>query len=365
MPYNHGVYIDENPTTFEQPLNNPSNVQVVFGTAPINLINDPSSAVNKPILVHDFSEAKQKLGYSEAWTNYTLCESMYAALRVVKVAPVVLVNVLDPSTHTTSVTDSSITIENKEAKIDQEGILLDTVIVKDSEGTTTYEKDSDYLIGFDAEGKALISILSGGQAESDTSLLVSYDQLDPAAVDATDIIGGYDDTTNTYSGLELISQIYPKLGVVPSILLSPGYSQDEQVGSLLASKSQKINGSFNATNVLDLEGTTKEAAIQDKTNKIYDDKASVLCWPKIRIGEREFWFSSLVGASISRVAAENDGVPYKSPSNKPLSISNTVNNSGQEVYLDQLQANELNAKGIVTAINMSGWRIWGNNDCCV
>lgn len=359
--YNHGVYIDENPTTFEQPLSNPSHAQVVFGTAPINLLSDPSSAVNTPILVQSFEDAKQKLGYSDDWTNYTLCESMYATFRVMKVAPVVFINVLDPSTHTTSTTDTSLSVQNQEAKLEEKGVLLNTVEVKDEGGTTTYVKDSDYLIGFDADGQVMITLLTGGQAGSATTVQVSYDQLDPTAVSATDVIGGYNDTTNSYSGLELISQVYPKLGVLPSILLAPGYSQDEQVGTLLVAKSSKINGSFNATNVLDLEGATKEEAIQDKESKSYTSETSSTCWPKAKYGSRVFWYSSLVGAAIARVAAENNGVPYKSPSNNPLPISAMVNSDGQEMYLDQVQANELNSKGIVTAINMNGWRVWGNN----
>jgi phage tail sheath protein FI len=34
---------------------------------------------------------------------------------------------------------------------------------------------------------------------------------------------------------------------------------------------------------------------------------------------------------------------------------------GTEVYLDQVQGNYLNGQGIITAININGWRSWGNN----
>ena len=37
---------------------------------------------------------------------------------------------------------------------------------------------------------------------------------------------------------------------------------------------------------------------------------------------------------------------------------------GTEVTLDQPQANLLNGQGIITAINDSGWKSWGNNTAC-
>ena len=37
---------------------------------------------------------------------------------------------------------------------------------------------------------------------------------------------------------------------------------------------------------------------------------------------------------------------------------------GTEVVLDELQANLLNGQGIITAINDSGWKSWGNNTAC-
>ena len=44
-----------------------------------------------------------------------------------------------------------------------------------------------------------------------------------------------------------------------------------------------------------------------------------------------------------------------------LKITATVLADGTEIYLDQQQANLLNGQGVVTAINNSGWRLWGNN----
>ena len=75
----------------------------------------------------------------------------------------------------------------------------------------------------------------------------------------------------------------------------------------------------------------------------------------------QFAYSAIMGALIAYTDAENDDVPNLSPSNKLLGVSGTVLEDGTEVILDQIQANVINGQGIVTAINVNGWRSWGNN----
>jgi phage tail sheath protein FI len=361
MPYEHGISLVENPTSIQQPVESYSAVQVVIGTAPINLAEDISAVVNKPVVARTFDEAKRKLGYSDDWSNYTLCEVMDASFKQFKVTPLIFINVLDPSTHKTNVPSTTVTIADKEALINDIGVLLDTLKVTDSTGATTYVKGTDYVVAFDDLGKPLISVLSTGTIGSATELKVTYDKLNTTAVTSTDIIGGYDSATNTYKGAELIQTIFPTLGIVPNTILAPGYSHQADVGAILVAKSTNINGSFKATNVLDVTGKTKEEAVTNKETNGFNDNTSYVCWPKAKIGDKVYHFSSIVAATIARTDAENDGVPYKSPSNKKIPISSMVNDDGEEVFLDQIQGNVLNGNGIVTAVNMGGWRTWGNN----
>ncbi|WP_313891123.1 phage tail sheath family protein [Psychrobacillus sp.] len=356
--YNHGFTILENPTSIEQPLETLSAVQVIFGTAPINLTSDPKSKVNKPILLRSLEEAKSHFGYSNDYENFTLCEAMYVNFEVLKVAPVVFVNVLDPNAHKKTETDVSITITNKIGVIKEEGVLLDSLVLKDSTGATSYVKDTDYVVGFNDEGHVVVSILSSSAI---TSLKATFDQLDPSSVTTLEIIGGYEESTNTFSGLELTKTIFPSLDVVPNILLAPGYSQLPEVAAVLVAKSYKINGCFNASNVLDLIGKTKEDALTFKEDNYYTDKSSIPCWPKPIIKGKFLNYSTVVAAAYARRNAEDKGISYRSASNMKIPISGMVNDDGKEVFLDQVEANVLNAKGVVTAINMKGWRIWGNN----
>ena len=62
--------------------------------------------------------------------------------------------------------------------------------------------------------------------------------------------------------------------------------------------------------------------------------------------------------------ASNDDVPNLSPSNKLIGITGLCLEDGTEVTLDQPQANLLNGQGIITAINDSRWKSWGNNTAC-
>ena len=72
---------------------------MVVGTAPVNLAENPDAVVNVPVLCMSITEAKKKPGYSEDFSAYTLCQSMYASFIAYQVAPVVFINVLDPKKH--------------------------------------------------------------------------------------------------------------------------------------------------------------------------------------------------------------------------------------------------------------------------
>ena len=97
--YYHGVRVMEEGAGAVSSVNGISGLQVVVGTAPINLAEDPEAAVNVPILCYSLTEARKKLGYCEDFATYTLCQSMYASYIAYRFAPVVFINVLVPARH--------------------------------------------------------------------------------------------------------------------------------------------------------------------------------------------------------------------------------------------------------------------------
>ena len=163
--------------------------------------------------------------------------------------------------------------------------------------------------------------------------------------------------------MEVIRQVYPKLGVVPSILIAPGWSQNATVGIALAAKAANINGVFKAIALVDLDTAQATKYTDCKTVKESSGFTSKFCyplWPCFKVGEYIFAASAIAAALIAYTDAENEDVPSVSPSNEALGITGTCLADGTEVVVDQDQGSTVNTYGVATAINMNGWKLWGN-----
>ena len=89
--YNHRISTEEVDTQLTVPVNGTAGLQVVFGTAAVNLAEDPMAVTNVPVIAYTFAEAVKQLGYSADYEKYTLCQAMDASFRVFAVAPVIFV----------------------------------------------------------------------------------------------------------------------------------------------------------------------------------------------------------------------------------------------------------------------------------
>ena len=103
MAYNHGVRILENPTSLTAPILGTAAFQVVVGVSPVNLAEDPYKATNVVKLAYSFSEASAAVGYSNNLKDYNLNQSISATFKKFAVAPIALINVLDPKKHKTEI----------------------------------------------------------------------------------------------------------------------------------------------------------------------------------------------------------------------------------------------------------------------
>jgi hypothetical protein len=362
--YNHGVRILESATPITAPITGTAGLQVVFGTAPINLAADPYSVTNTPIIAYDYAEAVSQLGYSDDYDSYTLCQSIYASFKVLGVAPVVFINVLDPTKHIKEGSSEAVTVTNMQATVAETGILADTLKVQADEAELV--AGTDYITEFDSTGGLIITLTATGAGANASSLTLSYKALDPSKVTADDVIGTYNAQTGKDSGLEVLSQVYPKLGLTPGLLLAPGWSHKADVGIALAAKCEEINGVFTCECLVDLDSTSEGAIVYTNVQTVKNDSGcnsahAMALWPCVKVGSKKFWYSAIMGATIAYVDANNDDVPYLSPSNKLVGITGTCLADGTEVTLDQVRGNMLNGQGITTAINNGGWKTWGNN----
>ena len=375
--YKHGVYVSEQPTSLTAPISGTAGLQVIFGTAPVNLTDDPTGAANKPKLCHSFKEAVAAVGYSDNWDKFTLCQSIYACFNVQSVSPIILVNVLDPAKHKTALTAEAYTVIDHQFTIEQEGILKDSISLKvTASDASPLAENTDYVLSFNDSGYLVVTLLAGGNAYTASSIyLAAGNALDPTAVTYTDIIGTA--SGNKETGLQLVRQIYPTFGMTPGLLLAPGWSHYPSVAATLQAKCTNINGSFSCECFLDIatvsgitEGETQVPYAGDyasvKTAKESLGATSVhamACWPMAKVGGKKFYMSALMGALTQKLDAENDDVPYLSPSNKDCGATATCLADGTEVTLDQEQANTVNSYGVTTMLNMNGFKSWGNNSC--
>lgn len=361
--YQHGVRVQEQATSLVAPVLGTAGLQVVFGTAPVNLAEDPYSVTNTPVIAYSWSEAVKKLGYSADYQHYTLCQSMYASFQLVGVAPVVFVNVLDPAKHKKSNEPQTVSVVDLEATVKLTGILLDTVTVQADGVELTL--DTDYILAFDDDGFLTVTLVASGAGATASSLTVNSTSIDPEAVEADDVIGV--SATGGEKGFEVLRQVYPKLGMTPGLILAPGWSHIPDVGIVLAAKCEEINGYFSCEGFVDIDSTADGCTTYDKVKQFKEaagctNKHIMALWPCLAVGSSWFWYSAIMGAVTAYVDANNDDVPNLSPSNKLIGITGTVLADGEtEVILDQLQGNAVNGFGVTTAINVNGWRTWGNN----
>lgn len=362
MAYKHGIYVNEIDTSVAIPVTGTSGLQVAIGTAPVNQAEDPYNTIHKPFLANTYAEAVEQLGYSSDHKNYSLCAVMDASFRIFSVAPIVLINVLDPSKHKKTNEAAEYAVTDKQATVNIEGILPDTLVVKS--GSTPLEVDKDYIYSFDTNGYIIITLLESGKGAEAVSLNIASTSIDPTKVTETDIIGGLDVATGKETGCELIRQVYPLFQMTPGLILAPGWSHKPTVGAVLAAKSQEINGVFRCENVIDLD--TEEAVkytdcASVKESSGYTSKTSIVCWPKVLVGDKQYYYSAIWAAMAAYTDASHNDIPYKSPSNELLGVGGAVLEDGTEVTLDTTQAAVINGVGIVTLINDAGWKSWGNN----
>ena len=356
MAFNHGVRTSETATSLVATKTD-AITPFYVGTAPINMCEKQN--INTPILCSSYEEAVKEFGFVNDFENYTLCEAIDAHFSKFGVGPIVLVNVLDPTKHKKAVESQSVPLgENKTAIIKDTGIIASTLKITP---TITYTTE------FTEEGYLMI-VQTGEEEVPGKNLSVNYDKLDPTTIKNTDIVGGIDPSTGGKKGLECVSTVFPKYRLVPNLILAPKWSTDSTVAAVMETKANLINGHFKGFALVDIDTKTvtkySDATKHKNDNNLVSTYLDV-CYPKVKLGDTQYHLSTQRACLIQSLAAENDGIPYKSPSNENIKADSTCLADGTEVFLGLDEANYLNGNGITTAINwIGGWKAWGNRTGC-
>lgn len=109
---------------------------------------------------------------------------------------------------------------------------------------------------------------------------------------------------------------------------------------------------------------TRQKAILFKPTSVWTDERSDVCFPQAKDAKGYVYhLSTLQGAEYLRLAAENNNIPYQTPSNKPVPVTaQFFGKNALTAQFDFEDANQLNEKGIVTIAQNNGeWVLWGNS----
>lgn len=364
----HGVNVEEVPTRVLPPRVVSAAIPFVVGMAPIHRSEVPNEdLINKPILCNTYQEFIEQFGSApnDQWGKYTLSEFAYVFFGLYNVGPAIFVNVLDPDGDATAVAAEAAVLEDGLYRLLQDAVLS-SLVVKSEDGLTTYDLGDDYEAEYDEDGYILITRVSTGSIPSGSSALtLDYDKIGATPIEADDIIGGINETTLANEGLQCIEDVYPLFAMIPGLITCPGWSQDPAVAAAMIAKTTGINSLFSAIALVDVD-TGAEAAdrytevLNWKSENNYTDGHLAVCWPKVKLGDTDYWMSCHLAGRIAATDADNSNVPYVSPSNKAFQINGLVLESGDPVVLSIPQADTLNSQGVITGLQFNGWNCWGN-----
>lgn len=354
----HGVYVMEQATSAVTPATVETGLPLFFGASPIHMADNPATP-GVPVLCTSWNEAVEKLGYSDDWDTYPLCEDMYSHFKLFNVSPAIFVNLLDSSTMKSAVAAADKNVVSKKVALSAKAIPSSVVVKASSSASAALVKDTDYALYF-ADEVLTVEVLSGGSAYSASTLNIAYDEVTPASVTANIVA----------AGVEAADLCMSTIGLIPDLLLAPGYSDQPAVAAVLAAKAAAINGMFRAKAIIDLStaasggADTYDEVIALKNSNNFTDENEIVCWPLVKLGDKVFHMSTQVAGVIASTDADY-GAPHVSPSNKGLQCDSLVTVAGGEVILSLEQANILNGGGVVTGLNfMGGFKVWGNYTAC-
>lgn len=355
----HGVYVSQKGTSVSTPAVAASGIPFFIGTAPVQSATSPAKT-GVPVLCTNWAEAVEKLGYSDDWKKYTLCEAMYSHFKLFGCQPAIFCNVLDIASMTEAVSATDVDVADHKAKMPIEAVMDKSLVVKAAGGTgDAYVEGNDYSAYYDGEFLVIEAISTGACYEA-AQLNVAYKQVKPESVTNATVA----------SGMESIEQCLTMFGVVPDLICAPRFSKASTVAAVMATKAAGINGMFGAKALIDIDSSadgarTYDASISAKSAANIIDPVEIPCWPCLPLGDKMFHMSTQLAGLMAQVDTANGGCPYESPSNKAFQADGLCLEDGTEVNLTLDQANILNSNGIVTALNfMGGWKCWGNYTAC-
>jgi uncharacterized protein len=388
--YKHGVTWRDVPTSIVAPVTADSGIPFFVGTTPIQQVkpeNRPKP--NTPRVYYSYEDAVLELGYSDDWRTYNLSQAIYVYFALFNVGPIIcsyLNGVDDTFYQSEPEVDDPFTFVKGICPLVSENILPETLVVKGATDSAELVLGTDYMGAWQKDPRKTesneyyytLSAIPGGKIPLDVDypVLLSYTEMAAINCNRSQIIGGMDINTGTMSGIEVIEDVFPKLSIVPGILIIPFWSQDPEIAAVMSNKVDEINGCFRCITYTDLDSSVVLKAMDAyewKNQNNYVHGRQTALWPRVGLGNRDIWLSTELGARTQKTDIDNGNIPVETPSNKNLEMNKTLvgdfggkgDTPPTEVVFSKDYADMLNGQGIITAINwIGGWKAWGSNMSC-
>ena len=343
-------------------------VEMLTGARPVSIVKSaviglvgiaPMGAKNALTLVQSSADAAQ---FGSQVPGFSIPQALDAIFDQ-GAGTVIVVNVFDASTMTSTITAEAQTVAAGKFKTTK--APLSDLVVKKSDDSVTYVKGEDYTI--DDYGNA--TIIDVAAMPDGTVLKIGYKALDPATVTASAINGTIDSGTGARSGMKCFELSYNTFGFVPRILIAPGYSSLNAVATEMIA----VAGKYRAHALIDAPaGTIPTAAIAGRgpsgsINFNTSSKRAILCYPMLKAydiasdADQNRPYSQFLAGVIAATDL-SDGYWF-SPSNREIKgITGVERPISAAINDPNTEANLLNEKGIVTVFNSygTGIRTWGN-----
>ena len=355
----HGVEVIEVQTGARPIRTVKSSVIGLVGTA-------PKGPVNTPVLIAGSRREAVRIFGSGFGTILGALEGIFDQIG----ASVVVVNVLDPSTHKVAVAAKSYTFgEDDTVQLDHR--YAASLDVKYGTGTPSTDATEGTDYAFDPD-TGILTRLPGGNITANSMVLVAYDRPDETAVMTADVVGGVDAATGAYTGVHALLGAQSEVKVQPKVLCAPGFTSQVTrtlttiTGAPVTSEMVGVAERLSACVVADGPNTNDADAIAYR--ELFGSRRVFVVDPWLKVWDTEADGEALEGASarVAGVIAKSDNERgfWWSPSNREINGIVGTSRPVEFALGDRnARANHLNENEVATVIQQDGYRLWGNRTC--
>lgn len=344
-------------------------VDVEVGIAPIRAIRSsvpaivgiaPHKAKDTLFLVSNPTQAAE---FGLQVPGFTIPQAL-AAIFANQPTPCLVVNVFDPVAHTVAVLTEDVTIVNGKARLAFPNIGAFTAFLEDDGITATGAVlNTDYTVNDFGDIEVLDAVTL-----PDGDYVISYKKLDITAVTNANIVGSV--IANVRTGLKVFQLAYNKYRIKPKQIIAPGFTDEVAVCNALKAESDY----YNAITWIDAEeGTAPDEAIENKNDGTLSSNFFVahrrvnLLYNRVKAFDDYSQADRLDPAAayaVGLTAAVDYAEGYHvSPSNHEVKGITGVERDITWDINDPdglTEANMLNEQGIITIIQSSVNKLWGN-----